>query len=190
MQLPASLGSLAVVLLCQTGVALSYDSAPPTGALNPWKVTSLHITAPKQGRSGPVDVDVSIENPNKVAAGGGDFSFGPSAANCSIEQTDSAATYECTETTKDSHGLWTVDMAVVTLGTSQDFDLTFTLDYNVTRGGNVYYKLYQGLGHFEVGGNLDDGTCDDNTGACSYTLRPNSTPSSIPPVIEACQGNC
>ncbi|KAI2784290.1 hypothetical protein F4815DRAFT_455252 [Daldinia loculata] len=201
MQLPGSLGILTVVLLWQTRVALSYDTTPFIGPLDPWKVTRLNITAPEPGRSGPLHIDLAISNPNKVSAGtaphadgGGYLPFDPSAANCTVESADggTAVSDTCTETTHYSYGVWSVDLlpGITTYIDHRSFNLNFTLNYNVTRWGWVLYKVYEGTGHFEVGGNLEDGPCDDVSGTCLFTLKADSTPVLIPPTMTACKGTC
>ncbi|KAI0849741.1 hypothetical protein F5Y00DRAFT_234673 [Daldinia vernicosa] len=200
MQLPRSLGISTAVLLCQIRVALSYDTTPFIGPLDPWRVTRLQITAPEPGHSRPFGIDLAISNPNKVsagpaphAAGGGYLPFAPSAANCTVESADgdTAVSNTCIETTQYSYGVWSVDLLPGnTTIDPRSFNLVFTLNYNVTRWGGILYKLYEGMGHFGVGDNLEEGRCDDGSGTCLFTLKVNSTPALIPPTMTACQGTC
>ncbi|KAI1768587.1 hypothetical protein GGR53DRAFT_477597 [Hypoxylon sp. FL1150] len=197
MQQPTPLALLAAFLLCQTHLASAYDATPHIWPLDPWKINRLTITAPAPGHAGTIDIAVAIENPNTVsagpaphAAGGGYLPFAPSAANCSAT-TDGAG--ECVETSQFSYGTFAVAVAVAAAPSPMGFDLSFHLDYNVTRWNNVMYKVYDAAARFEVGSNLVAvGKCDDDrTGMCEYELMPESTPFEIPGIVMSdCKGYC
>ncbi|KAI1403874.1 hypothetical protein F4819DRAFT_182157 [Hypoxylon fuscum] len=185
------------VLAYQTDLALANDSTPFIGPLDPWKVNSLQVTVPAKGRSGIVDIELAIENPNKVsagpaphAAGGGYLPFSPSAANCSTG-VDSGVTVQnvCTETSQSSYGVWTVDLPKGAVD-PQNLELTFNLNYNVTRWGGILYKVYTATGYFVVGKNLAKGVCDDASGTCSFELQNGSAPVLVQPTMIACKGTC
>ncbi|OTA92883.1 hypothetical protein M434DRAFT_31497 [Hypoxylon sp. CO27-5] len=198
MQLSGPLATLAVSL-CMTGLAASYDTTPFIGPLKPWKVNSLRITAPAQGASGTVDIELAIENPNTVsagpaphAAGGGYLPFNPSAANCSAVQdgADPGVAHDtCVETSELSYGVWSVEVAAARIDPT-NLDLAFTLNYNVSRWGQQLWKVYDGTGHFAIGTNLADAVCDGASGTCVYELKADATPVLIPPTMTECQGTC
>lgn len=201
MQLSGPLATLAVSL-CMARLAASYDTTPFIGPLDPWKVNNLRITAPAQGSSGTVAIELAIENPNTVsagpaphAAGGGYLPFSPSAANCSAVQdgTDPGIVHAtCVETSELSYGVWSVEVVpgAAARVDPTNLDLAFTLNYNVSRWGQQLSKVYDGTGHFAVGTNLADAVCDDASGTCLYELTAEATPVLIPPTMTECQGTC
>ncbi|KAI1387483.1 uncharacterized protein F4822DRAFT_444175 [Hypoxylon trugodes] len=203
------------VLLCTLSAKLasSADSSPFLGRLDPWQVSRLEITAPAPGRDGPLNIDLDIANPNNVSAGpiphgdgGGYLAFGPSSASCiAIEETirNSSGSLgrgqihdNCTGTTSQSYGVWSVDLYPknATRGSARtvnpaNLQLTFTLNYNISRYGEYLYKRYEGTGRFKLGENLDR-HCFAKNQTCSYALKANSTPVLVPQRLMACQGTC
>ncbi|KAI1380381.1 hypothetical protein F4677DRAFT_406683 [Hypoxylon crocopeplum] len=192
MQFPSFL-LLPATFAVLSGLASAFDTTPFIGPLDPWKVTRLQITAPA---TGPASVDLAVENPNTVsagpaphAAGGGYLPFSPSAANCTAVDADAALGDDaCVETTEFSYGVWSVDATGPI--DPQNLDLSFTLNYNVSRWGSVLVKVYEATAHFAVGLNLADGVCDNVSGTCEFGLLPGSTPVLIPPTMTQCQGTC
>ncbi|KAI1416534.1 hypothetical protein F5Y13DRAFT_154148 [Hypoxylon sp. FL1857] len=199
MQLSSGRLATLAVSLCLANIAASYDSTPFLGPLDPWKVNSMRITAPAAGQPGTADIELAIENPNTVsagpaphAAGGGYLPFSPSAANCSAVQ-DSAnpgvVNNTCVETSQSSYGVWSVEVAASRIDPT-NLDLTFTLNYNISRWGEQLSKVYDGTAHFAVGTNLAEGVCDEASGLCTYKLSANATPVLVPPTMTECQGTC
>ncbi|KAI4871122.1 hypothetical protein F4820DRAFT_463330 [Hypoxylon rubiginosum] len=199
MQQYIRLAALAAFLLCQTRLAASYD-APHIWPLDPWKINSLQVTAPAPGHPGTVmSIALAIENPNTVSAGpaphasgGGYLSFAPSAANCTTSAAASggALVYtqaRCAETTEFSYGAFAVGGVVAD---PRRFELAFNLNYNVTRWGSVWYKVYDAAARFEVGVNLAEGVYDRESGTYSYELMRNSTPVLVRPTMTECKGYC
>ncbi|KAI1106569.1 hypothetical protein F4804DRAFT_19057 [Jackrogersella minutella] len=178
-----------VSLATFAAAAAAYDTTPFLGPLQPWTVSSLQITAPQKGGQGAVDIEVAVANPNTVsagpaphAAGGGYLPFSPSAANCSLAGTSE----DCEETSDTSYGVWSV--GVVGDGVDPtDLDLKFRLDYNVTRWNAVWYKVYEGTGHFATGVNLVQGGCDGAAGTCEYEI---AAPVLVQPTMTECKGTC
>ncbi|OTB09525.1 hypothetical protein M426DRAFT_316068 [Hypoxylon sp. CI-4A] len=184
---------LVTILLSVTNLAHSYDATPFIGPLDPWQVSSLQVTTTAT-TSDATTISLAIRNPNTVsagpapfAAGGGYLPFNPSAANCSLAGSSEA----CIETTEFSYGVWTVDVAPGF--DPRSFDAKFSLDYNVTRWNSVWYKVYKGTGHFEVGINLDEAVCEDGDekkNTCVYGLGAAQTPVLVTPTMTECKGTC
>ncbi|KAI0382136.1 hypothetical protein F5Y04DRAFT_49537 [Hypomontagnella monticulosa] len=195
MRFRGQLTTCTVSLFFQTILACTN---PCVGPLDPWKVSRLQITAPAPGHDGPLSIDLAIENPNRVtagpaphAAGGGYVSFEPSAVNCTVADADGKADDNCTETIP-SDGVWSINVAPDSAAQvdPRKLDLSFNLNYNITRWGGILYKVYDGTAHFEVGTNMVESGCDDTSGTCVFNLNSESAPVLVPPTMTACQGTC
>ncbi|KAI1337088.1 hypothetical protein F5Y15DRAFT_418402 [Xylariaceae sp. FL0016] len=174
-------------LLYAAAPVLGFDSVPFLGPLQPWEVSSLQVQSiPSSGDDADsIAVSLLISNPNNITAGpaphadgGGYLPFEQSTANCTAKWQSSGdwKASHCSEVSfPESYGVWTfevVSLQEVAETAVQSVDIKFSLDYNVTRWGSVYYKLLEGTGHFDLGSS--DG----------------GDPVLVDPTIVQCQGTC
>ncbi|KAI1455019.1 hypothetical protein F4805DRAFT_437136 [Annulohypoxylon moriforme] len=165
---------------------------------------TISLPSSQEGVNGNAAINLAIANPNEVsagpapfAAGGGYLTFAPSAANCTASGKNkaSAMNFTCTETTESSYGVWAVSLQDGGAGAGGAIDpssmsLQFTLTYNVTRWGAVWYKVYEGSARLTTDANLILGKCQNPDNHCSYTLNPDKTPLFVTPAMTDCKGTC
>ncbi|KAI1632850.1 hypothetical protein F4809DRAFT_625643 [Biscogniauxia mediterranea] len=203
MQPSAALSLVAAALLSAAQAA----DEPFLGPLAPFEVSALSAPC-GAGAASSDNVAFTVANPNRVTAGrsphaegGGYWSFENSTARCA------GSCAEVSSPASSSSALWSfrVSSTTTTNGTGaarEGFDVGFTLVYNVTRWGGVYYKVLEGTGRFVVGEQLvqrggggDDGDDDDGgsvggAAGCELVLADGAAPVLVPPTITDCKGTC
>ena len=138
----------------------------------------------------------TIADPNTLNAGPahrGVAIFPPSTANCTVQwawgESPFGRMYNCTEV---QYGYWAFEVfetnAKYGSWPLQVFDIRVTRVYNVNVLNNIYTKVFEGRGSFEIGKNLG-GLCGAS-GICSFQLKNESSPVLIQQLRTACSGDC
>ncbi|KAI1505693.1 hypothetical protein F5X99DRAFT_215578 [Biscogniauxia marginata] len=179
------------------------DPASQPGELGSWEVTRMNTFQPsgRPGSSTQSRIFAVITNPNQLIAGPsptGDVVFAESTANCtaewdSIDGSPYDTVYDCVvvpDASQQNFASWKFEPieAAADANPVENVYLKFTLAYNVTAVGNVYYKVLEGTGHFLLPDNME-GSCG-GSGVCSWYLKDEDTPYEIQPTITSCQGTC
>ncbi|KAI1487796.1 hypothetical protein F5X96DRAFT_680948 [Biscogniauxia mediterranea] len=171
----------------------------PRRELGPWEVTWLHTFSPsgRPGSSTQSSIMAEISNP-QIDAGPsptGTVVFPASTANCTaaweaVGGSPYGTTYDCVTVSAESSAAWQFEAIEAASGANptENVILQFTLTYNVTAAGNVYYKVLEGTGHFLLPDNME-GACG-GSGVCNWYLKDENTPYEIQPSLTACQGTC